>query len=162
MVNASTEPSAEFREIERRFLLGHVPDEVLASPSVLIEQGYISGHPVTIRLRNIEGEGGFLTVKRGTLPDREEREVQLTPEQFKVLWPITEGWRLEKRRYRFAMDEHVVEVDVFSGRHSGLVIAEVEFRSHSAATLFTPPPWFGREITEEKNFSNAKLSEPTG
>ncbi|MFY8216282.1 MAG: CYTH domain-containing protein [Chthoniobacterales bacterium] len=158
----STDQLVEFREIERRFLLDHVPEDVLASPSVLIEQGYIAGHPVTVRLRSIESEGVFLTVKRGNLPDREEREVQLTQEQFEVLWPVTAGWRLEKRRYRVAWAEHVIEVDVFSGRHTGLVIAEVEFRSNSAADQFTPPPWFGREITGEKNFSNAKLSEPTG
>jgi len=160
MVNSSIKQAEGFREIERRFILEVVPEEVLSSPSVLIQQGYITGHPVTVRLRKIEDEGVFLTVKRGSLPNREEREVHLTHEQFEVLWPVTEGWRLEKRRYRCPWNEHVIEVDVFDGRHLGLIIAEVEFETVIASEQFTPPSWFGREITDDKNFSNAKLSQP--
>lgn len=116
---------------------------------------------MTVRLRKIEHEGCYLTVKRGSLENREEREVVLSDDQFAVLWPLTEGWRLEKRRYRHAWNGHLIEVDIFSGKHTGLVIAEVEFSSTSAAVGFAPPAWFGREITGEKNFSNARLAEPS-
>ncbi len=150
----------EFREIERRFLVDAVPTEVLMSPSSRVEQGYLSGHPVTVRLRRVigVGEGAFLTVKRGRLPDREEREVALTPAQFDVLWPATDGWRIEKTRYYFPLEDDVVELDVFCGLHEGLVIAEVEFQNPTAAEAFIPPDWFGQEITHDSTYSNARLA----
>lgn len=157
-MNSSESP--EFREIERRFLVDVVPAAVLTSPFSGVEQGYLSGYPVTVRLRRVigAGQGAFLTVKRGVLPNREEREVALTSDQFDVLWPATAGWRIEKTRYRFPLGEYVVELDVFCGIHTGLVIAEVEFPNLITADAFIPPDWFGLEITHDSAYSNARLA----
>lgn len=151
--------SSNFREIERRFLVAVVPEEVKHSPFVNVEQGYISGHPVTVRIRRISNEGCFLTVKRGGLPNREEREIPLNDAQFAVLWPITEGWRIEKTRYRHSFGALLIELDVFHGRHKGLIIAEVEFPDMDAAIHFTSPEWFGEEITQNSAYSNSRLAE---
>jgi len=151
---------SEFREIERRFLVDAVPADVLASPSSRVEQGYLSGHPVTVRLRRVigDGQGVFLTIKRGGLPNREEREVVLTSDQFEVLWPATDGWRIEKIRYHYPLGDLVVELDVFCGAHTGLVIAEVEFPDPITAHGFFPLDWFAQEITRDSTFSNARLA----
>jgi len=38
------------------------------------------------------------------------------------------------------------------------VYAEVEFDSVEEANAFTPPAWFGKEVTEDGSFTNAALS----
>ncbi len=38
------------------------------------------------------------------------------------------------------------------------VVAEVEFDDEDAARAFTPPPWFGREVTGERGYANRSLS----
>lgn len=153
-------PNPTYREIERRFLVDKIPAEVLESPSLAVEQGYFSGHPLTVRIRRVSGGGSFLTIKRGDPANREEREITLTNEQFETLWPMTEGWRIEKTRHRHPLGEYLIELDVFSGRHHGLVIAEVEFPTVEAATAFTAPLWFGVEVTRDPAYSNALLAAP--
>jgi CYTH domain-containing protein len=34
----------------------------------------------------------------------------------------------------------------------------VEFSSESQAGEFTPPPWFGREVTRDPRYTNAELA----
>ena len=48
-----------------------------------------------MRLRRRDGES-VLTVKRGSGRTRTEEEIELEPEQFDALWPLTEGRRVEK------------------------------------------------------------------
>ena len=50
------------------------------------------------------------------------------------------------------------ELDLFSGELAGLVILEVEFPSVEAAVSFTPPAWFGRDVTEDPAYHNSAIS----
>ena len=50
------------------------------------------------------------------------------------------------------------ELDEFAGKLAGLRIVEVEFESREAAAAFTPPPWFGEEITDDPRYLNANLA----
>lgn len=40
-----------------------------------------------------------------------------------------------------------------------LAMAEVEFPTAAAAHAFTPPAWFGREVTEDPAYTNAQPSQ---
>lgn len=51
-----------------------------------------------------------------------------------------------------------VELDVFSGKYQGLILAEVEFPTEEAALSFTPPAWFGRDVTFSGEYQNSRLS----
>ena len=82
----------------------------------------------------------------------------LTRAQFEALWPMTEGRRVEKIRYDITHEDHVIELDVYSGALSGLLTAEVEFPSLEASAAFHPPPWLGQEITEDKRYKNKNLA----
>lgn len=80
-----------------------------------------------------------LTYKRTVKNGREEREIRLSAEQFEALWPATAGRRLSKVRYEMPWKEHTIEIDVYTGRHDGLVVAEVEFADEKSCTAFQPP-----------------------
>jgi adenylate cyclase len=51
-----------------------------------------------------------------------------------------------------------VEIDVYHAALAGLVVAEVESTSAGESAQFTPPPWFGTEVTEEEAYKNVSLA----
>ena len=52
----------------------------------------------------------------------------------------------------------VAEVDRYGGELDGLWTVEVEFDSEQAADAFTPPAWFGTELTGTPGWSNGDLA----
>ncbi len=99
---------------------------------------------------------------------REEIEIDLSEAEFERLWPQTEGRRVKKVRtscfLRTSQDEMLDTcVDDFRGDLTGLALAEVEFESEEEASAFIPPPFFGREVTDDPRYRNEALagaSEP--
>ncbi|HUX36229.1 MAG TPA: adenylate cyclase [Candidatus Paceibacterota bacterium] len=99
-----------------------------------------------------------LTVKSGGEKVRIETEIEITPDQFGELWPMTAGKQLSKIRYRIPYGRQTIELDVYLGKLDGLVVAEVEFDSEEAGNNFVPPEWFGEEVTEDKRYKNKNLA----
>jgi len=147
------------REIERKFLLKRLPEKLKRSRRCLIAQGYLAAEPGGrhVRLRK-KGKTASLTCKVSRGAHREEREVKLSAKQFALLWPATVGRRLRKLRYELPWKNVLIEVDVYRGKHSGLIVAEVEFPNPTACRRFKAPAWFGREVTGNKRYSNVRLA----
>ena len=145
-------------EIERKWLLSDLPD-ISGCKSARIVQGYlaVAANATEIRLRK-KGRRYFETVKRGTGLRREEREVEITKKQFNSLWPATRGRRLEKVRYTLKWRARKIEIDIYDKPLDGLMMAEVEFTSKKEAAKFSPPKWFGNEVTNKKQFKNVNLA----
>ena len=151
--------SQSHREIERKFLVRRMPDALASFPHAEMWQGYLVTAPggVQVRMRKA-GEKHSLTYKRGRGTAREEREIELTAEQFAVLWPATEGRRLTKTRYDVPLGDRVVEIDVYTGKHEGLVVAEVEFDDEQSAREFQVPDWLGKDVSHDRRYSNQLLA----
>jgi adenylate cyclase len=147
------------REIERKFLLKRFPAGLKKFHHDTIEQGYLATGRggLQVRLRK-KGSVRSLTYKQGTKGEREEREIRLSVEQFNTLWPATAGRRLTKRRYDVPWKKHTIEIDVYRGRHDGLVVAEVEFDDQRSCADFEPPDWLGRDVTGKPKYSNVALA----
>ena len=147
------------REIERKFLVKQLPENLKQSRSFVIEQGYLATESAgrQVRLRKA-GNSTSLTFKVGRGSHREEREIKLSQKQFAALWPGTTGRRLRKVRYEVPWEDLLIEVDIYRGRHAGLVVAEVEFPNSARCRRFKAPGWFGREVTREKRYSNVRLA----
>ena len=149
------------REIERKFLVDKewLPDILKHFRSFVIDQGYLATESAgrQVRLRKA-GSTRSLTFKVGRSSHREEREIKLSPKQFAALWPGTAGRRLRKVRYEIPWDDVLIELDIYRGRHAGLVVAEVEFPDRASYRRFKAPWWFGREVTGEKRYSNVRLA----
>jgi len=147
------------REIERKFLLKQIPDNLLDFPSDKIAQGYLAVEPdgTQVRLRK-KGSIRSLAFKTGHGTEREEREVELTPEQFDRLWPGTKGRRLCKTRYEMPWKDFTIELDVYKGKNDGLMVAEVEFPDAETCRAFEPPDWFGVDVSADERYSNHNLA----
>lgn len=143
-------------EIERRFLLDRLPPDLPAGTR--IRQGYVAiDGDVTVRVRDAGGEG-TLTVKGGTGRERTEIERPIDADEFAALWELGAGRRVDKTRSVVALGDRTAEVDVFAAPLAGLMIVEVEFPSSAAADAFTPPEWFGEEVTGRAEWGNASLA----
>lgn len=148
-------------EIERKFLVAEPPLELERYPSQRIAQGYLisAGEDLEVRLRACDGQH-LLTVKRGGGLTRDEHETSIEPESFARLWPLTAGHRVEKVRYRIpAAGGRTIELDAYCDALDGLLTADVEFESEAQAQGFTPPDWFGREITGDARYTNQRLAD---
>ena len=147
------------KEIERKFLVKSLPENLESLPHKEIAQGYIAitEDGTEVRLRR-KDDKYFQTVKSGSGKVRAESEVEITEEQFNALWGTTEGKRIEKTRYEIADPAGVIELDIYHGDLTGLMTAEMEFVSEEASESFVPPEWLGSDVTENKAFKNQKLA----
>ena len=147
-------------EIERKFLPATPPDGLERYPSERLEQGYlaIDGDRAEVRLRRAGGRAR-LTIKGSGTRTRIEEELRLDDGQFESLWPLTEGRRIEKRRYRIPLAAQLTaELDVYEGALAGLLTVEVEFASEHESSQFVAPPWFGAEVTDDGRYKNKRLA----
>jgi adenylate cyclase len=164
-------------EMERKFILpqGFMNDRpyIMAQK---INQGYLSeslGSVVRVRLctttymdsaqRSVSSSKfGYLTIKLS----RVEGSIGVPEYEYEIPFSDAEDlinscrYTISKDRYYLNLGEagHLLEVDVFSGRHSGLIVGEVEFKSEEDYLNFKPPVFSKLEVTEDKRFSNFYLA----
>jgi len=141
-------------EIERKFLIKELPD-LSKYDYVDIEQGYLSTNPV-VRIRR-KKDKYILTYKGSGLMAREEIEAELTKEAYDHLTEKIDGHLIIKRRYLIPLNPYLIELDIFAGHMDGLIMAEVEFPSLEEANSFTPPTWFGDDVTEDSRYHNSNM-----
>ncbi len=153
------EPVRSLVERERRYLVDATPDQAVDAAATELRQGYLAtGERRSVRVRDAGPDGCTLTFKAGSGAERTELEWSIERREFDAAWPHTDGRRIEKTRRRIPFGSHVIELDVFGGELDGLMIAEVEFSSSDAMAVFEPPPWFGREVTDDGRYTNASLA----
>lgn len=145
-------------EIERKFLIPKLPDDLESYAFHLIEQGYLCTDPV-VRIRR-QDDNYILTYKGKGLMCREEYNLPLNAEAFAHLKEKIDGILIEKKRYLIPLTEKLtIELDVFEGELAPLVLAEVEFETKEEAERFVPPAWFGEDVTFSSKYHNSTLSK---
>ena len=143
-------------ERERRYLVVALPDSLPVPRR--IEQGYLTTGRVTVRVRRID-DRHILTVKTGAGRNRVEVERDLDAAEFDELWAEATELRIAKRRHLIPIDGGLTaELDLFAGELAGRLLVEVEFDDDATADAFLAPDWFGREVTEDRRYTNASLA----
>ena len=142
-------------EIERKFTVR--ADFCPQGAGTEMAQGYLSRDPQrTVRVR-LAGGRGYLTVKgetRGMV--RAEYEYEIPLADARSLLELCGSHRLSKVRHLVPYQGHTWEVDIFTGRHEGLVLAEIELSS--IGEQYDLPPWVGEEVTGDPRYYNAMLA----
>ena len=145
-------------EIERKYLVSRIPDNYMDYPHKIIEQGYLCVNPV-VRIRK-SNDSYYLTYKGSGLMVRAEYNLPLTKDAYCHLRQKTDGRLITKIRYLIPYQErYTIELDVFTGSLSPLILAEVEFPTTKEAKQFTPPDWFGEDVTFSNKYHNSALSQ---
>ena len=144
-------------EIERKFLIKKLPDNLTSYKARKIEQAYLCTDPV-VRVRR-DNNDYYLTYKSKGMIVREEYNLPLTKEAYGHLLAKADGNIITKTRYEIPEKNNLtIELDVFEGKFDGLLLAEVEFASEEEALGYIPPEWFGEDVSNSTKYHNSTLS----
>ncbi|MCR4806630.1 MAG: CYTH domain-containing protein [Lachnospiraceae bacterium] len=170
-------------EIERKFLVKEKPADLEKYPFHVIEQGYLNVIPA-IRVRR-EDDTYYMTYKgrnTGGSGDigKVEYNMPLDVGSYDHLVKKADGNVIRKMRYLIPLNEDAfdeaylsdkkdineqigkgdikIELDVFAAPFDEVVIAEVEFPDEETARNYNPAAWFGKEVTGDPEYSNARMS----
>lgn len=147
-------------EPERKFLLKDDSWKAGVSKKFPIAQAYLSKEPGRIVRIRQKGDEASITIK-GTAPegtiDTPEFEYEIPPSDAQDLLKLCLPGDITKTRHIVEYQGSTWEIDIFHGANTGLVMAEIEFKGDSRD--FVAPPWLGQEVTDDKRYSNAYLSE---
>jgi adenylate cyclase len=150
------------QEIERKFLVIADAWRAMATGSKLLRQGYLSSNAkATVRVRISDDERAVLTLKgQAQGITRAEYEYDIPIADGRDMLAMAAPHIVEKRRHIVPFGGLIWEVDVFEGRHAGLVLAEVELASEDQVVVL--PDWVGAEVTQDDRYNNASLSRASG
>ncbi|MCV9964380.1 CYTH domain-containing protein [Pararhizobium sp. BT-229] len=153
------------KEIERKFKVDGDGWRDEVSKSYLIEQAYLVAErerSVRVRIRTLLTDDGsatpecFLTMKFGaTAISTDEYEYAIPYEDARSLVSHAGELTLSKIRHLVEFEGRTWEIDVFQGRHDGLIVAEIECDDAESINNF--PAWLGTEVTYDSYFKNASL-----
>ena len=158
-------------EIERKFTIKELPENLESYPFHHIEQGYLNTSPV-VRVRK-EDDEYILTYKGSGMMAREDHNLALNSESYYHLRAKADGNIISKKRYLIPLKhpsfregfplppadyELTIELDVFDPPFAPLITAEVEFGSREAAEAFVPPAWFDEDVTYRKEYHNSYMA----
>jgi CYTH domain-containing protein len=81
--------------------------------------------------------------------------ISLTPDEYELLRRLP-GADLRKVRHALVDQERRFAVDVFEGRHAGLVLVEIELAGEDDEV--SPPPFAGAEVTDDERYTGGRLA----
>nr|WP_318686149.1 CYTH domain-containing protein [uncultured Acetatifactor sp.] len=158
-------------EIERKFTIKTIPENLESYPCHHIEQAYLNVNPV-VRVRK-QDEEYYMTYKGNGMLARDEHNLPLNRDAYYHLREKADGNIISKKRYLIPLSHPgfkqgfptppadyslTIELDVFDPPFAPLIMAEVEFGSREAAEAFVPPEWFDEEVTYNKEYHNSYMA----
>ena len=165
------------KEIERKYTIKYLPDDIFIEKIENIEQVYIYHDKNTlIRIRKIESKmkdkkqslNYIYTVKtKGDIKyenscnvaQKYEIESNITKEYYEELLPRRISNKITKTRLVVPIQNNLkVEIDIYYDYLEDFLTAEVEFPNEEDANKFNKPDWLGEELGY-KELSNRKLAE---
>jgi CYTH domain-containing protein len=149
-------------EVERRFLIDAIPSSAVAVEKHVQSYLFVVGR-FEMRIRSTQTAGApathGVTLKVGITPgSRIEIEMPI-PARLAVIGHRISKNNVRKTRHHQWHQDLLWEIDRYSGRHEGLLIAEVELPE--LGTLISLPTWVRTEVTADPKWSNRSLSRTT-
>jgi len=147
------------KEIEKKFLVSDDQWKKYTVSYISIVQGYIAQSENCIVRIRISNDKAWLTVKG--------KQVGFTRSEFEYQIPVNDAEELlgelsprnQIVKTRYFLNCYGVEwtVDVFDGKNSGLLLAEIELESEKSD--FILPEWVGKDVSEDFRYTNSYLAQ---
>lgn len=146
-------------ELELCWLVHELPQDLKRAKRSEITQAYFDDYvdengikPKDTRVRKIDNKYEF-TVKYYAGSKKEtgqliEKTREINKDEYIELIKKASRKVVKTRYYYNIEDGLVAEIDIYRNQHDGINIVEVEFPSLSKLHNFTPPQWFGKEVTD--------------
>ncbi len=162
------------KEIERKFLVKYIPENLIIDKIIDIEQMHIyKDVKSSIRIRKIDylypdnKREYIYTLKVHNKYDHElivskdEYEYQIKEEEYKILKEQRINSVIPKTRVFVSLDNGLeAEIDLYHGYLEGFMTLEIEFPSTDIASGYNVDDWIGEEIGY-KDYSNRMLANMT-
>jgi len=158
-------------EIERKFTVNKLPENLSQYTAHKISQAYLNENPV-VRIRRQDDEY-YMTYKGRGMMVREEYNLPLNKEAYEHLLTKADGNIISKTRYVIPFEpsfdqskapegysfpkELMIELDIFDAAFEGTIIAEVEFPDEESANSFLPLEWFLEDVTSDRRYHNSNM-----
>jgi CYTH domain-containing protein len=155
-------------ELERRFLVERVPEDIAHEDGWIIIDRYIAN--TRLRLRRMEPLGGGKTIfklgqKEAPYPPDFSRttitNIYLSRDEYSILVTLP-AHELRKRRYPLHSSGYRYTIDVFEGHLAGLVLAEIGFMTNDEMDAHKQLPDFAlRDVSRDVRFTGGALALTT-
>lgn len=152
-------------EVEFRYLLSSVPPGLLDHPiGWRITDRYIPDS--RLRLRRMQSLAGDEEIYRLTQKYRSENQsayettitnLYLNQAEYQLLVAL-DARILQKTRYPYTDQSYSFSIDVFEGRHQGLILAEIELESRAEAGALDLIPFALKDVTDDPFFTGGNLA----
>lgn len=136
-------------ERERVFLVKELPADINKYSPIPISVGdfFESNSSDALKIKQ-KGDNYYLVKKEITAArERVEHIIDIKQGEFNALIKCAVQFH-RKNRYLYPSDKYICEIDYYLDQLDGYVRVEVEFDNDEDMLNFTPPKWFGSEITE--------------
>ena len=151
-------------EVECRYLLNNTPEDLLDNPKGwLITDRYFPD--TRLRLRHMKSLSGDENIYKLTQKYRSETQnpyettitsIYLADAEYHR-FDALEAKVLKKKRYPYTVQNHSFSIDVFEGRHQGLILAEIELEEKAGASALDFPSFVLKDVTEDTFFTGGNL-----
>lgn len=143
-------------EIERKFLVKSEAWRGQATHRQRLRDGLVARQDgLKVRVR-CYGDRTTLCVKSGRRGlSREEFEYEIPRDHAEAIFAHCEGRIIEKTRHYVPGDSGLWEVDEYHGPLDGIIIAEIELPTETAAVQI--PDWVGDDVTGDPRYSKANM-----
>lgn len=152
-------------KIEKKFLIKPNTDITNGIvPYCNVEQVYLSVEDPEIMIRECMTLREVIctsTIKSSSGAIQKEVEIDISHPIYTkiILSKLYEGNIINKAKYHMKLPHTIwAKLNVFRNTLSGLSIIEIGFKNEKEANMFTPPEWFGKEVTNNKEYYNANLA----
>ena len=155
-------------EIERKFLLlpcrakKFLDLYTIPYKKVRLEQYYVSTPASPYTRYRKKGDTFYQTIKSGKGMVREEKEFEVSQDEYEAHRTEAVGRIITKDRYTFEYQGNTYEMDSFKGTLKGLCYLEIEFSDEESANTYKVADIFQElfvtEVTYDNTFNNAALS----
>lgn len=154
-------------EIERRYWLNKIPADLVLRNGWRITDHYFPS--TRLRLRRMKSITGDETIYKLTQKYRSESQntfettitnLYLTEAEYNLFEPL-EAKMIEKRRYPYQVRHQHFSIDVFDGRHQGLILAEMELEEEGELDEFAVPLFALEDVTDDPWFTGGNLARMT-
>jgi CYTH domain-containing protein len=155
-------------EVESRYLLSKVPNNLLDDQKCwLITDRYFPN--TRLRSRHMKSISGNENIYKLTQKYRTETQtayeaiitnMYLSEAEYSHFEAL-EGSILKKKRYPYKARNYSLSIDVFEGRHQGLILAEVELEKKAGADELVLPSFVIKDVTDDPFFIGGNLATMT-
>lgn len=152
-------------EIERKFLMNEIPENLESCEKQEILQWYFKENKKNIRVRKTISHKKWrkyttytMTKKQWSWLIRQEDEKKISEKQFWDYREFAKTYQIRKTRYLYPYNKYIVEINQFHDSLDGLRMAEIEFWSEKESEKCIPPSRCNKEVTEKKEANNSYLA----